>query len=172
MTDPTYEVSGADLAYLLRSVLPILPASEWPRLGRAVATARATIDGALTRQRGAADHDAVLESNRSDLAQIVDAILGTPPQWPVPIPWPWPGPWPWPWPWRPDDGEPDPVVAGTELPAIAVLAAGAEFHTAGTLLAGGKHEVGPATGSLAAAFTATAHSLFLAGTTRLGKHEP
>ena len=84
MTDPTYEVSGADLAYLLRSVLPILPAPEWPRLGRAVATARATIDGALTRQRGAADQEAVLESNRSDLAQIVDAILGTPPQWPVP----------------------------------------------------------------------------------------
>jgi hypothetical protein len=161
MTDPTYEVSGADLAYLLRSVLPILPASEWPRLGRAVATARATIDGALTRQRGAADQEAVLESNRSDLAQLVDAILGTPPQWPVPIPWPYP--WPWPWPWRPDDGEPDPIVAGTELPAIAVLAAGAEFWTAGTM---------HASGELGAAFTATAHHLFLAGVARLGKHEP
>ena len=100
----------------------------------------------------------------------MDAILGTPPQWPVPIPWPYPYSWPWPWPgpWRPDDGEPDPVVAGTELPAIAVLAAAAEFHTAGTMLASGEHGVG----SLGATFTATAHHLFLAGVARLGKHEP
>src|SRR5256885_10851286 len=147
MTDPairpesTYAVTGEDLAYLLRSVVPILPAPEWPRLARAVASARSAIDGALTRQRatheaGGADAESVLASNRSELARAAHDLICVPPNWPdTPWPWPWPWPWPGPWPWplRPDGG-PDLVMDATELPAIALLAAGAQFWSASTLL--------------------------------------
>lgn len=181
MTDPaprqdsTYAIPGEDLAYLLRSVMPILPAAEWPRLARAVASARSAIDGALTRHRanrgvGADAAEAVLDTTRSDVARVHDELIAIPPIWPDnPFPWPYPlpFPWPWPWPWRPD-GEPDPIVEGKELPAIALLAAGAEFSTAATMFA--KHEVGA--GGLASVFAATAHSLFSHGIARLGKHEP
>src|SRR2546423_15090761 len=104
MTDPairpesTYAVTGEDLAYLLRSVLPILPAPEWHRLARAVASARSAIDGALTRQRatheaGGADPESGLASNRPVLTLADEALTGVPPNQPVP---PWPCAWPLP----------------------------------------------------------------------------